>query len=202
MPEQGIATLPQIPAVIGEQKWPDEFKVIMNSVLISGPIVQISAEPLHDDIKSYLLTCINPLPGSMTDWVNMENRINLVTPYSAIGDLLRGGLLTALIYYFVLGAYFCQVEMRLRTQPRPSPGLLLVISFSYFFTIMSLQYSLRIVTRVVYYMIFFDLAGRLLQAWKDRAKAGIALPSAACLPHFPCDEFIHQVEKPPGPARG
>ena len=167
MPEQGLATLHRLPDQIGELDWRTEIPTLVNNVFISVPITHCSAQPLANNPDDYVRMALDPTPGMWTDWYVDQLRINVATPFNAIGDLLRAGLATAALYYFVLGLYFCRIELRLRSA-EPTPGVLVLVAIAFAFTIMSLQYPLRSVTRLVYYMLVIDWCGCFLKVIRPR----------------------------------
>jgi hypothetical protein len=117
-----------------------------------------------DTIKEYafyswdtLWTCLNPLPGRMTNWYAIANRMrsNIYAPFTAIGELAKyKGFF--ILYYFMIGYYFTKVDFFIKSSFQnkkyllPILHLLLLIMFIIF----SFEYNLRSANRYIYYSIF------------------------------------------------
>lgn len=117
-----------------------------------------------DTIKEYgfyswdiLWTCLNPLPGRMTNWYGLVDRMrsNIYAPFTAIGELAKyKGFF--IIYYFLIGYYFAKVDFFIKSSFQNKkyslPVLhLLLLSM---FVIFSFEYNLRSSNRYIYYSIF------------------------------------------------
>ena len=117
-----------------------------------------------DTIKEYafyswdtLWTCLNPLPGRMTNWYEIADRMrsNIYAPFTAIGELSKyKGFF--ILYYFMIGYYFTKVDFFIKSSFQskkyflPILHLLLLIMF----VIFSFEYNLRSANRYIYYSIF------------------------------------------------
>jgi hypothetical protein len=76
-----------------------------------------------DTIKEYafyswdtLWTCLNPLPGRMTNWYEIADRMrsNIYAPFTAIGELSKyKGFF--ILYYFMIGYYFTKVDFFIKS---------------------------------------------------------------------------------------
>ena len=117
-----------------------------------------------DTIKEYgfyswdiLWTCLNPLPGRLTNWYIIADRMrsNIYAPFTAIGELAKyKGFF--IVYYFMIGYYFTKVDFFIKSSFQnkkyllPILHLLLLIMF----VIFSFEYNLRSANRYIYYSIF------------------------------------------------
>jgi len=111
---------------------------------------------------SYLLTSLNPLPGFMTDWyeINQNLVLNTYTPFNALGELLNYGLTLSVGIYFFFGFYFAHLDKIIRARFVQQKGLLLALmlfGISILFILTSLQYNLRSAMRLIYYTMFIEL---------------------------------------------
>jgi hypothetical protein len=155
MPNMGIASFPEVSGALNDADLSTQMQSAANNLLVTGPITIVSAKPIPGAF-GYLLLSLNPLPGVWIGWYSQFVGINAATPYNAIGEAMRSGMLVALTYYFVLGALFGCLDARIRTAKTIKPVLFIQIALCYGFMITSLQYSLRATTRLVYYMLVFE----------------------------------------------
>lgn len=170
MDAMGLSTFPQILPAIAQKDVGSEVGILLNNVLM-GPAVTVESErPVAVNKFAYVLTGINPAPGVWTNWYEDQERVNLFTPFNAVGDLLRAGTWVALLYYALVGAYFARVELRLRSGSHVGPEFLLLIGLSFAFIAMSTQYPLRSATRYVYYMISVEIMAALFARAKMRVR--------------------------------
>ncbi len=117
-----------------------------------------------DTIKEYgfyswdiLWTCLNPLPGRLTNWYTISDRLrsNIYAPFTAIGELAKyKGFF--IVYYFMIGYYFAKMDFFIKNSFQnkkyllPILHLLLLIMF----VIFSFEYNLRSANRYIYYSFF------------------------------------------------
>jgi hypothetical protein len=116
--------------------------------------------PVHD-----LLVAINPLPGGIAGWyaIASAHRINLFTPYAALGELGNHGWLVLVGYCLVVGAILGHLDNSVRqllAGGRQAYGLAL-LALAGLFMVISTQYNLRTATRLMYYALAADVAIRL-----------------------------------------
>lgn len=116
-----------------------------------------------------LITCISPLPGALTDWYSMANkmRLNVYAPYTAIGELAKFPVFS-FFYYIFLGFYFSHadkfVKQSIINKKYLIPILLvLLLSLS---IMQSYEYNLRSTNRFIYYSAFLLLLAELLKKIK------------------------------------
>lgn len=154
--------------------WANPLNPVGN-VLFSVPLAGFI--PLHEDPLpfSYLLTSINPLPGSMTAWNQIRGnlRVNVYTPFNALGELALYGLGFLAAYFAVAGF----VASRLQIWASRLDGIANVLGLSAvaacmpLFAFEVLQYNLRSATRVLWYAAFAVL---LFQVFAQRRSRGLA----------------------------
>lgn len=138
------------------------WDVVALNVLISFGIIGTTAYvqphfPLHD-----LIVSINPLPGGWAGWYQIAavHRLNVYSPYGAVGELGNVGPVAVIGYFFVLGLLMAFLDRRVRAHllaGRQAPALV-VIGLVGLFCLYNQQYNLRQSTRMVYYAVAVELA--------------------------------------------
>ncbi|WP_426369758.1 hypothetical protein [Pseudocolwellia sp. HL-MZ7] len=120
--------------------------------------IYASAITLHEhefNIQSFLVS-INPLPSQYLNIENMVDtqKLNSYAPFPAIGMLTLGGPSLVFIYYYLsalIWSYF-GLFLASRSKILAIATLMLFILFCF----LSLQYNLRSVTRLLYYLILIS----------------------------------------------
>jgi hypothetical protein len=166
-----IARITADPSIL----WANPLDSIGN-VLFSVPLTGFVS--LHENRLplSYLLTSINPLPGSMTDWNRIKDnlRVNAYTPFNTFGELALYGLPFLAAYFVVAG--FVTTRLQLWASRLVGMGNVLahivVAACMPFFSFMILQYNLRSSTRLLWYAALIVL---LLQIFSQRRSRSLAL---------------------------
>jgi hypothetical protein len=151
----------------------------IGNVLFSVPLTGFVS--LHENRLplSYLLTSINPLPGSMTNWSQIKDNllVNAYTPFNTFGELALYGL-PFLAAYFVIAGF---VATRLQLWASRLVGIgnvlahVVVAACMPLFSAVILQYNLRSSTRVLWYAA---LAVLLIQIFSQRRSRSMALRSS------------------------
>jgi hypothetical protein len=111
-----------------------------------------------------LITCINPMPGNLTDWYSFSQRmrINIYAPYTSIGELAKFPIFS-FIYYVFLGYYFsyCDFHIKYFIQAKkllvPAITIILLLLFIMF----SFEYNLRSSIRYLYYSAFILMLSKI-----------------------------------------
>ncbi len=108
-----------------------------------------------------LITCLSPLPGSMTRWYMIAKnfRSNLYAPFTSIGELGRFPNFS-IVYYIFLGYYFTFIDTFIKKQILQKKYLLAIPQFLFLvlFVILSFEYNLRSSNRFIYYSIILYVA--------------------------------------------
>ena len=152
--EQGL--IPLASGLFTNEFW-DEFNYLVglnNSILTNFPITILTY--IHGSIDvNYLITSINPAPGSMTNWYNMVSGLNSSTPYSSSGEWLNFSKNSLLLFYFFLGGIYGGLDKISRN------GDMLSATIGYMLfnmcTLTMLQYSTRASVRMLYYFLAIKL---------------------------------------------
>lgn len=115
---------------------------------------------LYSESVGKLITCMSPMPGSMTNWyLFAENmRINKYAPYTAVGELAKFPVFS-FFYYIFLGFYFGFTDHFIKTQilkKRYFVPVLITLMLC-LMTMFSFEYNLRSANRFVYYTAFLML---------------------------------------------
>ena len=107
----------------------------------------------HENINN-LLTCINPLPGSLTNWYlfAQKMRINIYAPFTAIGELEKYPVFS-FFYYIFIGYYFSLCDFYIKTYIIAKKYFVpaIIIILLYLFIMFSFEYNLRSSIRYIYY---------------------------------------------------
>jgi hypothetical protein len=107
----------------------------------------------HANISN-LLTCINPLPGSFTNWYlfSQKMRLNIYAPFTAIGELAKYPVFS-FFYYIFLGYYFslCDYYIKVSIIAKKYFAPAVIIILLYLFIMFSFEYNLRSSIRYIYY---------------------------------------------------
>lgn len=148
---------------------------IARNVLISFAIVGDTAFTVPQIPESHLFLSIHPLPGFMTDWYSVADmhRLNSWQPYSGIGELANYGMAWFAAYFVLVGAVFSYIDLLLRRLFVEGRQLLALplVGLSALFVVLSLQYHLRTMSRIIYYLILFsvvlEVGRRLMPPQRD-----------------------------------
>lgn len=107
----------------------------------------------HENINN-LLTCINPLPGNLTNWYlfSQKMRINIYAPFTAIGELAKYPIFS-FFYYIFLGYYFSLCDFYIKTSIIAKKYFVpaIIIILLYLYIMFSFEYNLRSSIRYIYY---------------------------------------------------
>lgn len=116
--------------------------------------------PIND-----LWISINPAPGEAAGWYRVAARhlVNAITPYSALGELFNYGWAILIGYCVAMGAVLAHASVTARRLIQSGHRLygLAVVGIAILVPIMSLQYSLRTVSRLLYYAMALLFVGYL-----------------------------------------
>jgi hypothetical protein len=108
--------------------------------------------PFHD-----LWVSVNPLPGPLSGWHELapNHRVDVNTPYSAPGELVNYGWVILVAYYMAMGAILAYANVRARAllASGHSVHALAVTGMAALVPVISLQYDLRTVSRLLYYTL-------------------------------------------------
>ena len=110
----------------------------------------------HQSIGN-LITCINPMPGNLTDWYSFAQkmRINVYAPYTAIGELAKFPIFS-FFYYIFLGYYFtlCDYNIMMSIILKKYLFSTIILILLILFIMFSFEYNLRSSIRYLYYSAF------------------------------------------------
>lgn len=123
------------------------------------------------DSPDKLITCLNPLPGKLTNWYSLAKRMrsNIFAPFTAIGELARYKYFFY-FYFITVGYYFRYVEYFIiksfnsKKYIFPILHILLLIMFIIF----SFEYNLRSSNRFIYYSFFLFIISYILKITYSR----------------------------------
>jgi hypothetical protein len=141
------------------QSWQSSLSELVLNVGFSLQVTQATIEELLNSNQEYLLASLSPAFGS--SWIDIMSfqRVNLYVPYSALGEIYSYSHTGLLIYLCIAAIVFIFHEY-VGSRANPTIRLLSLIfgifcslSFAYLF----LQYNLRSATRMLYYLLIFDI---------------------------------------------
>ena len=117
----------------------------------------------HGNIGN-LITCINPMPGNLTNWYSFSQRmrINIYAPYTSIGELAKFPIFS-FIYYIFLGYYFsyCDFYIKKSIQAKKLLVPAIIIILLLLFIMFSFEYNLRSSIRYLYYSAFILMLSKI-----------------------------------------
>lgn len=160
--EQGL--IPVVSHIItGDEIWTDFSldTIANNTIFINFVITALTAKTSEINID-YILTSVNPLPGFMTDWYELEFGLNSATPYSSMGELLNFGFGFSLVFYALLGALYAKLDVLSRVN-RFIFGVIGAVLFN-ISTITMLQYPTRSSLRMIFYFMSIVIFVKIYQA--------------------------------------
>jgi|GEM_PF-6855218 len=129
--------------------------------------VGVTALSIRSPVEwNQILASISPIPSALLNIELLETlKLNRHAPMSAAGVLFSSNIFTALLYYFMTGIFWA---VALRIANGKSGFIKLAItSLFLIFTLFSLQYGLRAITRLTYYSVFLLIIVGLLAKLRD-----------------------------------
>ncbi len=124
---------------------------------------------LYIETNNKLMTCISPLPGSMTNWyaISENMRINKWAPYTAVGELAKFPVFS-FFYYIFLGLYFSFIDFFVKKEILKKRYLfpILIVLMLCLMIMFSYEYNLRAAHRFIYYTAFLVFLSYLINKLK------------------------------------
>ncbi len=131
---------------------------------VYGFIATSETIKLYHENMGNLITCINPMPGNLTDWYSFSQRmrINIYAPYTSIGELAKFPIFS-FIYYVFLGYYFsyCDFHIKFFIQAKKLLVPAITIILLLLFIVFSFEYNLRSSIRYLYYSAFILMLSKI-----------------------------------------
>lgn len=147
-----------------------EWLSVANNVLIAFPITGMSALYVAPIPLGYLFVSLNPLPGDSAGWyaVAGELRLNLFTPYSAVGELWNYGPWIAVAVWAIFGIALAVLDRAIgKLWLARSPLFALgIIGLTALFAVFTIQYNLRSSSRLLLYGLIVAALGAIFAARK------------------------------------
>jgi hypothetical protein len=129
----------------------------INNFLFGAPLTLFIANDIHSLPISDVVTSVSPMPSQFNNWAQIAPhlRLNIYTPYSALGELLNHGWPFFAIIMGCFGASFALTERLALRRPGVVGGLsrMVVLGAAALFIVESTEYNLRSVARLVYYVV-------------------------------------------------
>ena len=130
-----------------------------------------SSIPRHD-----LWISLNPLPGALAGWYGVvsTHRVNSITPYSALGELANYGIALLVIYCIGMGMLLSHASIVARRMLDAGRHLysLAITAVTIMVPILSLQYTLRTVSRLLYYAVALSILAYALESIRRLRRRG------------------------------
>ncbi len=141
----------------------ESIEANINNVLVGFRIVGLTAFDRPAIPWSTFLTSVNPLPGELANWYEISNalRINIYSPYGAIGEIGNRGWAFTIFWFLLFGialGVMQRYNMRLLINSKYRIIGLLILGILAIAAIQSTQYNLRTEMRLIYYVIFLLVA--------------------------------------------
>lgn len=160
---------------------------LANNILFSFPLtgrVGYSELPIP---KAIFWIMVDPRLGTASGWekVSPTQRIDVATPFNAMGQLANFGWPYLAGYLTVIGWYFAHIQHLVRRRFPVSLRPLAqtaTLGIAGIFTVTSLQYSLRTASRLVYYAMVLELCGRAYSHWHDHRRKSLPVRGSGLAP--------------------
>lgn len=128
----------------------------INNFLFGAPLTLYVAHNIQSLPFNDTVTAISPMPSRFNDWSQIAPhlRLNIYTPYSALGELLNHGWVFFVLLMGSFGVAFTLAERLALRRSGLVGGLsqMVVLGASALFVVESTEYNLRSVSRLVYYV--------------------------------------------------
>jgi len=144
-----------------------EVGPLLNNLLFAYPLAGYVAYTELPIAHSAFWIMVSPLPGTSSGWTAIADaqRVNIYTPFNALGQLGNFGWLYLVGYLSAVGWYLAHLRYIVRKRFPVSwrgASSAAVTGIAGLFSLTSLQYSLRTSSRLVYYSLVFEFLIRLV----------------------------------------
>lgn len=155
------------------------------------PVTGLTAYRSSEVGLDKVLISINPAPGSIAGWydINSQLRLGKYFPFSGIGELWSSGAMTASVLFFLAGVAIGHFDRRIRELVigGRQVAALAIFGMVVLSGILLTQYNLRNATRPLWYAAAIDIATRVSLAGgnspgKDRGRIRISPRGSAGRP--------------------
>lgn len=132
------------------------LNAILGNIWISGPLTAVvSHRPIPPEA---LWISLNPMPGALVGWDDIKDslRLNVYTPYNALGELSSHGWLALVLVAGATG-FVMSLSTRIASNLRGAyqvTAMMMVLVIVALFSVTVLQYNLRSTFRLVWYTLF------------------------------------------------
>jgi hypothetical protein len=185
LPAHGLApyatALLTDPGFVGGQT----LQTALSNVLFGFPLTYAVAFTGTGLSGSTVAVAINPLPGDMTNWYEIAPylRLNVNTPYNAMGELGHFGVLVVFAFFVATGLLLAWLwRLRLLSSALATIARLMVVGTTLLICVTAIQYNLRSTSRLLYYVAAVAVAllvTRVVMRTGQRNRRAAAAPRAA-----------------------
>ncbi|WP_441002130.1 hypothetical protein [Pseudocolwellia agarivorans] len=158
-----------IPNIIFYYKYGLDYTITEYAInYLSSFSVYASALTIHEHQFNFssFIASVNPLPSRYIDIDGMieSQRLNKYAPFPAIGMLALGGPLVVFTYYYLAAVIWSLFGSFVASKSKVLSVATLMLFILFCF--LSLQYNLRSVTRLLYYLILIAIILKLISIIK------------------------------------
>lgn len=162
-----IPYLKALPGLLSSDvSWTDT----LNNVLVAFPITALSAFESSPIPLRNLLIELNPAPGNLAGWyqINGSMRLNRYTPFSGVGEVGNLGWFTVAVVWILVGVLLAWMDARCWRLVNDGARIAAacIVGLAGLFAISVVEYNLRNSQRDLIYAVIFIFT---LQAWKARS---------------------------------
>jgi hypothetical protein len=198
----GIASVLLLPVPLA-LRWSPHHGLVPYAQVIAQGIVSIDLTSLASNVLfayqltgqvafvvsrldlSTLLVSLDPRPSGLTVWYTVEPtlRVNLYTPYNALGTLANYGWPVMVAFFLIVGAYLGHLDARVKRLLSQGQGLaaLLLFGLACLFIVTTLQYDLRSCVRILYYAAGLEVAITMFTRVAQHSSNQLSRPVAPTL---------------------
>jgi hypothetical protein len=133
----------------------ETLRTALSNILFGFPLTYAVAYTGTGLSPSTLEVAVNPLPGNLTTWYEIAPylRLNVNTPYNAMGELGHFGLLVVLAFFIATGVLLAWLwRLRLMNPALATIARLMVVGTTLLICVTAIQYNLRSTSRLLYYV--------------------------------------------------
>ena len=153
LPEHGI--IPYLSALPNYLRDPTSAGDSLKNILFGFPLAgEVAFNEPSISLTSFLVS-INPMPGEIAGWYKIAPslRLNIYTPYSALGELRNGSSIHLITYCLVLGGVLGRAKrlVQLLVGSGRAAFALPIVAFAGLLAVTMTQYNLRTTNRLLLY---------------------------------------------------
>ena len=137
------------------------LQAALSNILFGFPLTYAVAFTGTGLSVSTLTVAVNPLPGNLTSWYEIAPylRLNVNTPYNAMGELGHFGLAAVFMFFLLTGLLLGWLwRLRLLSPSLATIATMMVTGTTLLICVTAIQYNLRSTSRLLYYVAAVGVA--------------------------------------------